>query len=428
MKEIVRVHLAKTGYDIEVEAKKALASYLEGIERAMGSEEVMYEIEARMVELLAERGVAAGSVITKADVAALREQMGEPQEFFDGDAHSATDDEVGAEGERPAKRLMRDPDNALLGGVCAGLGAYWGINPLWVRLLFIISPFITVGVSILIYLVLWVSMPEAQTAAEKLQMRGKAVTFDALKQMSVSEETKTHAKVALVKTLQIFVTAMLLLMTLGLLAVLIFGMVMGTSAVVWLDGFRAQGWAWGLLASLVLGGAAAVTMSGVLTSMAARWKVTKTALVAVVVSLVIGALSASSIALFGVRTANELAADTQRFTKVMHVDVPQDLQGLTRVDVRSDNPVHYESLYAEKPRIEVRYFDRSGTTQPPKVTVRADGEVLRVEVDQQDDNRRCGWQPFLSPAVCLEYVHVRVYGPFQQQPAPIVIPDAELHT
>ena len=428
MKEITRVHLAKTPYDIEVGAKKELEAYLKDIERMMGSEDAMYEIEARMVELLGERGVASGGVISVSDVADLRSKMGEPQEFFDGDAHGAAEAEMTEEGERPVKRLMRDPDNALLGGVCAGLGAYWGINPLWMRLLFIISPFITVGVSILIYLVLWVSMSEARTAAEKLQMRGKAVTFDALKQMSVSDETKTRTKVALAKTLQIFVTVMLLFMTLGLLAVLIFGMVMGTSAVVWLDGFRAQGWAWGLLASLVLGGAAAVTMSGVLTSMAVRWKVTKTALVAVVVSLVIGALSASSIALFGVRTANELAADTQRFTKVMHVDVPQDIQGVTRVDVRSDNAVHYESLYAEKPRIEVQYFDRSGTTQPPKVAVRVDGEVLRVEVDQEGGNHRCGWQPFLSPAVCLEYVRVRVYGPFQQRPTPIVIPETELHT
>ncbi len=103
MKEITRVHLAKTPYDIEVDAKKALEKYLAEIERMMGSEEAMREIEARMVELLGERGVAAGGVISASDVADLRQKMGEPKEFSDGEGQAEADssDDAKTSGKKP---------------------------------------------------------------------------------------------------------------------------------------------------------------------------------------------------------------------------------------------------------------------------------------------------------------------------------------
>ena len=147
MKEITRVHLAKTPYDIEVDAKKQLEKYVQAIARTMDSDEAMREIEARMVELLAGRGVASGGVITAADVAALKEQMGEPQEFSeDGQAAPEMDEES----ERPERRLMRDTEHALIGGVCAGIAAYFGINPLGGRIIAIISPLVSFGTAVLI--------------------------------------------------------------------------------------------------------------------------------------------------------------------------------------------------------------------------------------------------------------------------------------
>ena len=82
MKEVTRMHLAKTPYSVEVDAKKALEGYLAAIEKTMRAEpEVMREIETRMVELLAERGVAKDGVISLDDVNALKTQMGDPKEF-----------------------------------------------------------------------------------------------------------------------------------------------------------------------------------------------------------------------------------------------------------------------------------------------------------------------------------------------------------
>ena len=126
---------------------------------------------------------------------------------------------------------MRNPDNAILGGVCAGIAAYWGINPLWVRLLFIFSPFITFGTSLLIYIVLWISMPEVQTAAEKLQMRGEEVTLDSLKNFSFTDNKKTQVKNTLIKIVQVITSFVLIMITFGLLVAVPVGLFAGASVI-----------------------------------------------------------------------------------------------------------------------------------------------------------------------------------------------------
>ena len=187
MKEITNIHLAKTPFRVEVEAKHALGEYLASIQQRMHAEpEAMREIEARMVELLAERGVTRDGVVTTEDVTALRGQMGEPREFA-SEAEAGDDDAALRDAAEAAladgapKQLMRDTDHALIGGVCAGVAAYFGISPLWIRLLAIVSPFMTFGTALLIYIVMWLSIPPAVTASDKLRMAGKPVTFDSLK-------------------------------------------------------------------------------------------------------------------------------------------------------------------------------------------------------------------------------------------------------
>ena len=75
------------------------------------------------------------------------------------------------------KRLYRDGDNEILGGVAYGLGNYFGIDPALVRVIFILSIFIG-GFGILAYLILWVSIPEAKTVGEKMNMRGYPLTLE----------------------------------------------------------------------------------------------------------------------------------------------------------------------------------------------------------------------------------------------------------
>ena len=414
MKEITRIHLAKTPFSVEVDAKKSLEQYLDSIQKNMHAEpEAMREIEARMVELLAERGVSKDGVISYDDVVAVQQQMGEPQDFADGEAPE-TVDTAETNASKPTKRLMRDPDNAILGGVCAGIAAYWGINPLWVRLLFIFSPFITFGTSLLIYIVLWISMPEAQTAAEKLQMRGEEVTLDSLKNFSFTDNKKTQVKNTFIKIVQIITSFVLIMITFGLLVAIPVGLFAGASVISWMDGFAAQPWALGLLISALVGGAAAVTLFGVLTSSAIKWHFTRTALIAVIISTVIGAFCISSSAIFGTQTLRELARDEERLTKTMTVELPKSLEGVKYADVTSNGLVSRQAIPSQETKIEVKYFSRKDG-KAPKVQAVVEGDTLKINVEH-DSQLSCLNESFFWGVHCGGITKVTVYGPLQLKP------------
>ena len=414
MKEITRIHLAKTPFSVEVDAKKSLQQYLNSIQKNMHAEpEAMREIEARMVELLAERGVSKDGVISHDDVLAVQQQMGDPQDFADGEAPE-TVDTAETNASKSTKRLMRDPDNAILGGVCAGIAAYWGINPLWVRLLFIFSPFITFGTSLLIYIVLWISMPEAQTAAEKLQMRGEEVTLDSLKNFSFTDNKKTQVKNTFIKVSQVFVSLMLIMITFGLLVAVPVGLFAGVSVISWMDGFAAQPWALGLLISALVGGAAVVTLFGVLTASAIKWKFTRTALIAVIISTVIGAFCISSSAIFGTQTLRELARDEERLTKTMTVELPKNLEGVKYADVTSNGLVSRQAIPSQETKVEVKYFSRKDG-KAPKVQAVVEGDTLKINVEH-DSQLSCLNESFFWGAHCGGITRVNVYGSLQLKP------------
>ncbi len=414
MKEITRIHLAKTPFSVEVDAKKSLEQYLDSIQKNMHAEpEAMREIEARMVELLAERGVSKDGVISHDDVLAVQQQMGDPQDFADGEAPE-TVDTAETNASKSTKRLMRDPDNAILGGVCAGIAAYWGINPLWVRLLFIFSPFITFGTSLLIYIVLWISMPEAQTAAEKLQMRGEEVTLDSLKNFSFTDNKKTQVKNTFIKIVQIITSFVLIMITFGLLVAVPVGLFAGASVISWMDGFAAQPWALGLLISALVGGAAAVTLFGVLTSSAIKWHFTRTALIAVIISTVIGAFCISSSAIFGTQTLRELARDEERLTKTMTVELPKNLEGVKYADVTSNGLVNRQAISSQETKVEVKYFSRKDG-KAPKVQAVVEGDTLKINIEH-DSQLSCLNESFFWGVHCGGITKVTVYGPLQLKP------------
>lgn len=187
MKEITRIHLAKTAYDIELDAKKELEKYLQSLAKHT-DEEVMSDIESRMVELLAERGVAAGGVVTSDDVQALRTKLGESHDFAEAaDDHETVtlqDDE-----SADSKRLYRDMDNALLGGVLSGIAAYFHIDPTIVRIIFVVLAVSSFGWALLIYVVLWYIVPPATSASQKLEMRGRPITAATIREFSEREFT-----------------------------------------------------------------------------------------------------------------------------------------------------------------------------------------------------------------------------------------------
>ena len=416
MKEITRIHLAKTPFSAEIDAKKSLEKYLNLIQKNMHAEpEAMREIEARMVELLAERGVAKDGVIGNDDVLAIQKQMGEPRDFSDGSDNAETDVDVDDEVlGNSSKQLMRDTEHGLIGGVCAGVAAYFGVNPLWIRLIAIFSPFITFGTAVLIYIVMWLSIPEARTASDKLRMRGEPVTLDALKRLSIDDNTKKQAASTAAKIFRFLLGIILALIAFGLLVALLVGGVFGFGAVAALNGFTAQSWAWGLLCCLVLGGAVLFTLTLLATWSVFTWKLKRPVIIAMLGLLMAGAVCLSGVAIFSANTYSNLTYDYEKTLKVKTVDASEVAAGAKSIVV--DGNGEYVAMeyggYAEKTRLEVKYHDTQ-YSKVPEVKLRRDGDKLVVNVKSQIDET-CSHRGFTESMRCRYMygpVSVRVYGP-----------------
>ena len=177
MNEVTQIHLGRQSYTIAADAHAALRAYLKAIKEEAGSD-VADEVELRMAELLTEQGITGDKVILPTDVDSLKKQLGLPQDFKD----DSNDEDAREENETKssAKRLFRDTQNGMIAGVSSGLAAYFGIDVLFVRILFVIAT-LAWGWGILFYIALWILVPEAKTSSDRLRMQGKAVTVDSLK-------------------------------------------------------------------------------------------------------------------------------------------------------------------------------------------------------------------------------------------------------
>ncbi len=192
MNEVTTIHLGRQAFTISAEAHKDLRGYLDAIKKQVSDKSVVDEVELRMAELLAEHGVTGDKVILPGDVDFLKEQLGNPRDFQeDGEESSGAQSENGQPVD--GKRLFRDTDNAMLAGVAAGLAKYLGVDVLLIRLIFVLAV-VTGGWGILIYLVLWLLVPEAKTSSDRLQMAGKSVTIDSLKEMVDRADVKGAAQ------------------------------------------------------------------------------------------------------------------------------------------------------------------------------------------------------------------------------------------
>lgn len=186
MKKTLTANISGTVFHIEEDAYDALQRYLATIRSQFvgspGQDEIMADIEARIAELFTERLEGRGQVVTIRDVDHIIGIMGQPEEYL-GEEERAEEQRQssGTFTGSQRKRLFRDTDDRWLGGVLGGLGAYINTDPLWLRIAFILLVVLGMGSPILIYLILWVLVPPATTAAERLMMEGEPVTVDNLK-------------------------------------------------------------------------------------------------------------------------------------------------------------------------------------------------------------------------------------------------------
>jgi phage shock protein PspC (stress-responsive transcriptional regulator) len=203
MKTTVSIHLGGHLMHAEEDAHRQLVQYLDSIKRHLdnteGREEILSDIESRFAELIVERWSGKSGVITLNDVESVIQILGSPSQWTEGpvdafsDHESLTGKRPGSgerfdyQGDIPApKRLFRDGSRRVIGGVSAGLAAYFGLDLALVRVVVLLLGLFT-GIGVFAYLVLWVAVPKARSTADRLAMQGRAVTLESIRN-KVEEE------------------------------------------------------------------------------------------------------------------------------------------------------------------------------------------------------------------------------------------------
>ncbi len=125
-------------------------------------------------------------MITVAWVNEVVKTMGTPEDFAE---EEGDDEETIASEAKRKRRLYRDPDHRVLGGVCGGLSAYFNMDPVILRIIFVILFFATSGAAGLAYLILWIAVPKAINTTQRLEMRGQEATVKNIEK-SIKEEVK----------------------------------------------------------------------------------------------------------------------------------------------------------------------------------------------------------------------------------------------
>ncbi|MDD4410028.1 MAG: PspC domain-containing protein [Candidatus Pacebacteria bacterium] len=182
MKKITSIDLGSLSFSIEEDAYHKLKDYLENVKSRIGNgadkEEVMLDIEIGMAEKLKERLVSPKEIINIKDIDDLILIMGNPEEFDPDNKPEEKEEDIKTE---TIKKLYRNPDDMIIGGVCGGIGAYFSIDPVFIRILFIIL-FFSGGIGLPAYVILWIIIPMAETKAQKFQMKGSPLNISTIEQ------------------------------------------------------------------------------------------------------------------------------------------------------------------------------------------------------------------------------------------------------
>jgi len=178
MNQTLTVNISGMVFHIEVDAYDTLKNYLNKIKSYFNNseerEEIMLDIESRIAELFSGMMSEKNQVITASDVENVINVMGKPEQYIteDEEQSQSFSNETYVKSD---KKLFRNPDDRILGGVCSGLGAYIGLDTVWVRLFFVAAFFLGFGLPT--YIILWIVMPEAKTASDKLKMKGEPINI-----------------------------------------------------------------------------------------------------------------------------------------------------------------------------------------------------------------------------------------------------------
>jgi phage shock protein PspC (stress-responsive transcriptional regulator) len=210
MKKTFTINISGNVFHIEEDAFEKLQDYLLKLNQYFAcqpsGQEILQDIESRIAELLQEKLNTGQEAVTNEWVEEVMDRMGKPEDFMDSqsaEAFETTGTDV--KGEKSNKRMYRDPENRVLGGVCSGMSAYFNFDPVFLRILFVVLVFLGAGISVIVYLILWIVVPKAKTTAQRLEMRGEEATIPNIQktiQEEVTEVKNSFSKISQSVTFQ----------------------------------------------------------------------------------------------------------------------------------------------------------------------------------------------------------------------------------
>ena len=182
MNKTVNINLGGMFFHIDEDAYQKLSRYFDAIKRSLknssGQDEIIKDIEIRIAELLNEKQISDKHVVGLREVDEIIAIMGQPEDYIIEDEPKAFENQSqSTSANYRSKKLYRDSDKGMIGGVAAGLSHYFGIDVVWIRIALVLLIFAGVGTGFIAYIILWIVTPEARTTSEKIAMTGEPVNI-----------------------------------------------------------------------------------------------------------------------------------------------------------------------------------------------------------------------------------------------------------
>ncbi len=251
MNEVKKCSISGVGFTLDADAFEILDNYLGSLKKSYrenpDGDEIIADIEARIAELILSTQDTA-RVVERPLIENIIRQLGSAEEISDLDP----DKDLRTETPRIPRRLYRDTENARLGGVCSGIGRYFDIDPVWVRMGLFAPLLLEVmsnirllrwldplggnlfGIFLVCYFIMWFAVPAARTARQKLEMTGERITEQSIRETTAASgaaDPDSKARPIVAETVSVLGKVVLICLKL-FAGLIVFGLIMGACALI----------------------------------------------------------------------------------------------------------------------------------------------------------------------------------------------------